>query len=152
MRYVMYKNEELVHSLKGSSWKDHKYIDKVFKNGKWLYIYKSTPGSDKGTSIEKPTVREYSKINKNGTVTHYKEYTTKGNSWLSKRREVRGNDNHVTVYKQKGKIAQHIEKNAAKGKSFIESLTAKANKLKDSAAKKKKKKSNIKVTHTTYLK
>ena len=151
MAHDLNRNKELAHSLKGSSWKDHKYIDKVFKNGKWVYIYKTTPGN-KGPGISKPTVNEYTKINKNGTVTHYKEYTTKGNSWLSKRREVRGSDNHVTVYKEKGKIAQRVEKSAAKGKSFIDSLTTKANKMKDAASKKKKKKSNIKVTHTTYLK
>lgn len=151
MGYILYTDEELAHSLKGSSWKNHKYIDKFFKNGKWVYIYKGPDGKVPEIN-NKPTVREYSKINKNGTVTHVKEYTKKGNSWLSKKREVRGSDNHVTIYKEKGKIAQHIENRAAKGKSFIESLTAKANKVKDSASKKKKKKSNIKVTHTTYLK
>ena len=38
----MYKSYYLEHSAKGSQKKDHKYIDRVWKNGKWFYKYKLT--------------------------------------------------------------------------------------------------------------
>lgn len=51
MRYVLAPtNNDLVHYAKGKESKNHKYISRVFKNGKWHYFY--TPS---GKSASKKT-------------------------------------------------------------------------------------------------
>lgn len=38
----------IMHGAKGSEWKTHKYVDKILKNGKWVYTYaKNSLGSAK---------------------------------------------------------------------------------------------------------
>lgn len=125
---------------------NHKYIDKFLRNGKWVYIYKPSQLNNVKTDTAnlKPTTKEYLKVEKKGGVTRYKEVTSNGTGWLSKKLQVKNSDGSVTVFKSKGKIERGVEKAASKGASFIKSL---ANKK-----KKKKKNSRIKVTgHTTTL-
>lgn len=142
MEYKWYESEELAHSTKGSAWKNHKYISKFFKNGKWVYIYKG--GANNSVDINnKPTTTEYTRINRDGTVSQVKQHTTNGNSWLSKNVEVKGSDGKVTVFKTKGKIERAVEKTASKGKSFIESLSKK----KKTSKSKPKKNNRIKVEY-----
>lgn len=122
----------ILHSAKGTGWKNHKYIDKWFKNGKWFYKY---PNKDKGskdsnsnthTLEDYKTTNEYYKIH-DGKMEHYTEKTRNGSGWLTKKTQVQfGND--VTVYKDKGKISQSFDKAVEKGASFINSLKTKKKK------------------------
>lgn len=167
MGYDLYRSKELSHSLKGSAWANHKYIDKFWKNGKWQYIYNTvsnkvgtamrsfgapktpTPG---GTTINDQyrKTNEYIKIGKDQgsgqyKQKHYTEYTRNGGSWLTKKMMV-SSGNSVTIYKDKGKISQAVEAGAAKGRNFISNLGKKkkksngsfANEYKDYAQKKAK--------------
>lgn len=56
----------LAHSAKGSTWKNHKYIDKKQVNGKWVYIYNKNASSDGSTSEQKheKLLREYEQLQK----------------------------------------------------------------------------------------
>ncbi len=146
MGYKLYRSEELAHAAKGSSWSNHKYINKFFKNGKWVYVYnpvKNSPMSNASQNQYRKTDEYYK--GENGKMVHYTVKTRNGKNWLSSSIQVRsGND--VTVYKDNGRIAQGIEKSASKGKSFIEKLAKKRRKTKS------KDNSRIKVTsHNTTL-
>ena len=143
MGYELYRSKELAHAAKGSSWTNHKYIDKFLRNGKWIYIYKGMTNQFRTPTTDlRPTTKEYVKVERNGGITRYKEVTSNGNSWLSNKIQVKSSDGSVTVFKTKGKIERGVEKAASKGASFIQKLSK----------KKKSKKSRIKVTsHTTTL-
>lgn len=162
MSYELYRSKELAHAAKGSNWANHKYISKYFKNGKWVYIYKGAIGNVKNSvskirnSLNAPkpsnqnthTVNDYKVTNEyyvgnSKGLTHTVEKTRNGSSWLSKKTKIQFG-NEVIILKDKGKLAQGVEKTVSKGKSFISSLSKKKK-------SNKKKKDNIKVTgHMTY--
>ena len=157
--YILYRSESLAHAAKGSIWSNHKYINKYFKNGKWVYIYKGAIGkvtnsinkirnslnAPKASNKNTHTINDYKVTNEyyvgnSKGLTHTVEKTRNGSSWLSKKITVQ-HGNEVVILKDKGKIAQGVEKAINKGSSFIKKLSNRP---------KKKKKSNIKVTgHVT---
>ena len=44
----------LIHSSKGSTWskRSHKYIDRIWKNGRWRYVYKQASSNPKVTNLK----------------------------------------------------------------------------------------------------
>lgn len=49
----------IMHGAKGSEWKTHKYVDKILKNGKWVYTYaKNSLGKTKNKLTN---IKNYSK-------------------------------------------------------------------------------------------
>lgn len=135
MGYKLYNDETLVHSLKGTAWKNHKYISKIWKNGKWIYNYGKGSGDGhtlKDYNEEYKKTNEYTKIEKDKKTGQYKqvnytEYTRNGKNWLNSSIRIQ-NGNDVKIYKEKGKISQAVEKSAAKGRSFIQKLSKKKKK------------------------
>ena len=119
--YILYRSESLAHAAKGSTWSNHKYINKYFKNGKWVYVYKGAIGKVTNSINKIRNSLNAPKPNNQNTHTV--------------------NDYKVTNEYYSGKIAQGVEKAINKGSSFIKKLSNRP---------KKKKKSNIKVTgHVT---
>ena len=55
-------SDELCHWAKGSTTKDHKYIRREWKNGRWRYYYSKTPDKSLGGTIRRISgldAREY---------------------------------------------------------------------------------------------
>lgn len=63
----------LIHSSKGSTWSknSHKYIDRIWKNGRWRYVYKQ--GSQKLSNLKTKINR-----NKNTWFKGHPEYVSGG--------------------------------------------------------------------------
>ena len=152
MEYDFYRSKELVHSVKGSSWSNHKYTSKIFKNGKWFYFYGNS-GSNKSltdrfrewsgenarramneaafrTGSAKERYKNGSEANRAGAYASYRQY---GADYTAKKK----------AYSQTplGKLERAGSKAGAafkKGKDWLDNRI------------KKKQKSRIKVTgHTT---
>lgn len=92
MRYVLAPtNNDLVHYAKGKESKNHKYISRVFKNGKWHYFY--TPS---GKSASKKTTE------KDGIPQTILGVNTRGNLYKS------GGGSHKFGYSPAEKAGKNI--------------------------------------------
>lgn len=67
--YILSSNGELYHAAKlGSAKKAHKYIDREWKNGRWVYTYHENTkpnNTNSSTSTGYPIGQNYSKIGTN---------------------------------------------------------------------------------------
>ena len=155
-KYELYRKNSLTHSAKGTGWSIHKYLSKVFKNGKWYYFYNKPAKQDTGNYSQYVKTNEYYTTPSPGTTGSLRKHTTytrNGQNWLSSSTKYTDSSGNTTTFKTKGKIAQGIEKSAKKGAAFIQSLSSKASKAAWKAhnaidnAVKKKQKNRIKVTY-----
>ena len=72
--------EYLIHSSKGSSWKNHKYISKYYKNGKPVYVYYSKTESSGNGSDKTDFTEEIGK----GISNTFKKYINSGKRFIQK--------------------------------------------------------------------
>lgn len=139
MPYYLTK-DELAHAA-GWTKPNHKYIDRIWKNGKWNYIYnKVTSGvsnirSRFGNTKQSQNNNAYRYSNtylsgSSGSTGWKKttEYTRDGQQLLSKKVVRTDKAGNKTVFKTKGKIAQGLEKAISAGSNYINNRSKKKKK------------------------
>ena len=88
-------SDELCHWAKGSVGKNHKYLKREWKNGRWRYYYATAKPISLGLD-ERKALKAYEKTAK---VTRMDKFKTKGNSIASEMSIIVGNPKEV--YKER---------------------------------------------------
>lgn len=66
----------IMHGAKGSEWKTHKYIDKILKNGKWVYTYAKNKTSQAARTLKGRAIVGFNKSGVGKEIRNFTHYKT----------------------------------------------------------------------------
>lgn len=66
----------IMHGAKGSEWKTHKYVDKILKNGKWVYTYAKNKTSQAARTLKGRAIVGFNKSGVGKEIRNFTHYKT----------------------------------------------------------------------------